>query len=161
MALGIEKALVFGAMIVGSSSAFAAGYGRAGCGLGSLIISPSGPQTIAGTLNQYSGQSLAITTGTSNCKTTSEMAVISKQEDFVSVNLGTLSKEMAQGAGESLAAFSETLGCDQAAFDSVALELKSNYRTIFKAPGAMAVLDTTKDVLKGIPSIGSRCLYLN
>ncbi len=133
----------------------------AGCGLGSILIAPSGSQTSAATSNGTGSQLFGVTSGTSNCKSPKEMAVITNQENFVSLNLGTLSKEMAQGSGESLAAFTETLGCDQESFSTVASTLKSNYGTIFSAPGAMAVLDTTKVILKSDPSVSSRCQYLN
>lgn len=163
MAFNVKRGLVLGLLMLGSTASFAgAKYGMAGCGLGSIIFKPNGSQSSAATSNGLgSNQLFGITAGTSNCKTTDELAVISKQEDFVAVNLGTLSKEMAQGSGESIAALSETLGCESGVQQNVAVELKANYHTIFKAPGAMAVLDTTKNVLKGNPSISSHCQYLN
>lgn len=162
MTFNVKSGFVLGALFLGATSAFAGPYGMAGCGLGSQIFKPDGSQTSAATSNGLGfNQLFGITSGTSNCKSAAEVAVISKQEDFVAVNLGTLSKEMAQGSGESLAAFTETLGCDQAVFGNVAGELKSNYETIFKAPGAMAVLDTSKSVLKSNPAISSHCQYLN
>jgi len=160
---GVCNGFVAGGLALLSTTSMAAKpYGMAGCGLGSLVIEPSGSQTSASTTNGTAyNQLFGISSGTSNCKTSAELAVIQKQEDFIATNLGTLSKEMAQGTGESLAAFSETLGCEQTSFGDVAAELKSNYHTIFKAPGAMAVLDTSKDILRSNPELQSRCQYLN
>lgn len=164
MTFNVKTGLVLGlsSLLLGATALVAGPYGMAGCGLGSMVIAPSGSQTSASTTNGTAyNQLFGISSGTSNCKSSAEMAAISRQEDFVSVNLGTLSKEMAQGSGESLAAFSETLGCDQMVVSDVAVELKSNYQMIFKSPGAMAVLDTSKNVLKSNPSISSHCQYLN
>ena len=57
-------------MLLLSPSAFAAGYGEAGCGLGSLLFgTQSGPiQIFAATTNNSSyNQAFGITSGTSNC----------------------------------------------------------------------------------------------
>jgi Protein of unknown function (DUF3015) len=163
MASNVTKRVLLAGLILGvSSSSYAKKYGMAGCGLGSLIIDPSGSQTSAATTNNTAyNQLFGISFGTSNCDTKEEMAVIMNQENFVVTNLSTLSKEMAQGKGESLAAFSATLGCSHDSDSAVARELQANYSEIFKSPGAMAVLDTSKDVLKGNPEISSKCQYLN
>ena len=43
-------------------------YGRAGCGLGSVLFGPKGNQSSASSTNNSSyNQGLAITSGTSNC----------------------------------------------------------------------------------------------
>ncbi|MCX6127262.1 MAG: DUF3015 family protein [Proteobacteria bacterium] len=162
MAFCVKRGLVLSAMLVGASGSFAAGkYGMAGCGLGSLVIAPSGNQSSAASTNGTGYQPSGITSGTSNCKNEAGLAIQMKQEDFIATNLHSLSKEMSQGTGESLAAFTETLGCSQGAFASVASQLKANHGVIFKAPGAMAVLDSTKDVLKSDPLTNAQCLYLN
>ena len=162
MTFRVKNCLVLGMLLGSSTAVLAQKYGMAGCGLGSIVIEPSGSQTSAATTNGLFGSQLfGITTGTSNCKPAGEMAIINMQEEFIATNLNTLSKEMAQGSGESLAAFTETLGCQQDSYALVASELKANYSTIFSAPGAMAVLDTSKMVLKGNPVASSNCQYLN
>ena len=164
MAITVTKRILLAGLLVSVSQvSFAAKkYGRAGCGLGSLIMSPSGSQTSAATSNGSAyNQAFGISSGTSNCVSSNEMAVISNQENFVVTNFSTLSKEMAQGKGEALAAFSQTLGCSNEVYPAVAQELQANYQEIFKAPGAMATLDTSKDFIKGNPTISSKCQYLN
>ena len=137
-------------------------YGMAGCGLGSLVISPSGSQTSAGTTNgSFSSQSFGILLGTSNCVPDAEMAVIKEQEEFVVSNFGTLSKEMAQGSGQTLAALAETFGCDREVLPQFAEHLQDNYNDIFAAPGAIAVLDTTKAYVKANPTLSSRCRHVH
>jgi hypothetical protein len=162
MALTLRNVVVAGVMGMGSVAVVAGPYGMAGCGLGSMVIDPSGSQTSAATTNGTAyNQLFGITSGTSNCKAPSEVAVITRQEDFVANNLSTLSKDMAKGSGESLNAFAETLGCDQMALNDVAGALKNSYSTIFAAPGAMAVLDTSKTILKANPTTSSRCQFLS
>ena len=66
----MKKLFAVAVIALMTSSAFAAKYGSAGCGLGSLIF--EGDQTwwkqvLATTTNGTGMQSLAITLGTSNC----------------------------------------------------------------------------------------------
>lgn len=163
LALGISS-ISFAAKNASKDSGKSSGrkYGMAGCGLGSMIIEPSGSQTSAATTNGVAySQLFGITSGTSNCEETKEVAAITSQETFVATNLTTLSKQIAQGEGDLLAAFSTTLGCPSETLPTVATELKSNFAEIFKAPGAMAVLDTSKDILRANPIASANCLYLN
>src|SRR5262245_5106900 len=101
-----------------SASAFAAaGYGEAGCGLGSLIFgTQKGPvQILAATTNgTVNNQSFAITSGTSNCDAKGWDFSKLEQEQFVANNFSGLAKEMASGEGEQLKALSGLLGCPSA-----------------------------------------------
>ncbi|SER77032.1 Protein of unknown function [Nitrosomonas sp. Nm51] len=86
-------------------SAFAAGYGTAGCGLGSIVIgSERGPEQIfAATTNGTSGsQTFGMTSGTSNCGDHGLLNLSKEREIFASENYTSLIKEMAQGEGEHL-----------------------------------------------------------
>lgn len=93
-------------------------YGMAGCGLGATILGDKnemGPQLLAATTNNYFfPASSAITSGTSNCTDTpagSEEAYRMERETFVSMNLGDLNKEAAQGEGNHLRGLAEMIGC--------------------------------------------------
>src|SRR5690606_28843295 len=104
--------------------------------LGSLIFEPGSGQSSAATTNGFAySQLFGISSGTSNCTPSSDMAVIAEQEKFVVANLGTLSKDMARGQGESLSALSETLGCDSQVMPQFSSYLQNGYAEIFVAPG--------------------------
>lgn len=95
-------------------STFAAGYGAAGCGLGSMVIgSGSGfEQVFAATTNGTSGsQTFGITSGTSNCGDHGLLNISKEREVFASENYTSLVKEMAQGKGENLNVLASMYQC--------------------------------------------------
>lgn len=121
----LTLALVAGAFI--ASSANAANYGMAGCGLGSLAIpnDNSKMQIVSGILNWIGGQTFAITSGTSNCVDSGASA----SAMYIAVNQESLKKDIARGEGESLNGLSQILKCsDSAALNST---LQKNYASIF------------------------------
>lgn len=137
-----------------SPSAFAAGYGEAGCGLGSLIFgNTSGPvQILAATTNwsTYS-QGFGITSGTSNCDAKGFDVSQLEQERFVTHNFSGLTKDMATGEGEHLSTLAGMLGCPsikQAHFNTVA---QQNYEAIYAS-------DTTSpaEMLKAVKGVVAR-----
>lgn len=133
-------------------------YGMAGCGLGSVLIGSGGGQLSASTTNQSSGnQVFGITSGTSNCKTPAQMAIIIEQQEFLATNLVTLQKEMAQGAGPSLEAFVEVLGCEDSIHEQASDVLIQSYSEIFKAPGIEGVLDAAKAQLSKNEETAQNC----
>ena len=138
-------------------------YGMAGCGVGALILGPKGgkfKQLSAATTNGSFSQFSAISSGSSGCKPDEKTAQMMKQEHFVVTNLGTLSKDMAQGEGESLVALSETFGCPADIQQDFNAALKSDYANVFAAPGAIAVLDQTRIALLRDPEFTANCQYL-
>ena len=134
-----------------SSSAFAAGYGDAGCGLGSLLFDkqPGPVQILAATTNGTSNnQSFAITSGTSNCDAKGFDTTRLEQEQFVENNFSGLAKDMATGQGEQLTALAGLMGCptaQQPRFDTVA---QQNYQAIFASDSTTPV-----DVLTAVRSV--------
>ena len=87
-------------------------YGSAGCGLGSIVVGPEGPQVFASTTNWTGSQTFGITSGTSNCDSSNQSSYYhNEQEIFVTVNYNALALEMASGQGEKLEAFANILGC--------------------------------------------------
>jgi Protein of unknown function (DUF3015) len=110
------KKFLFAVMIsfAFSSTALAAGYGEAGCGLGSLIFGDTNGavQIIAATTNGSSGsQTFGISSGTSNCDTSGFDMSQLNQEQFVASNFSGLAKEAAIGEGEHLEALAGMMGC--------------------------------------------------
>jgi Protein of unknown function (DUF3015) len=140
--------------ILFSSSAFAAGYGDAGCGLGSLIFADqSGPvQILAATTNGTSfNQAFGISSGTSNCDASMIVLAERQQESFTANNFSGLAKEMAAGRGEQLTALAGLLGCpagQQTRFNTVA---QQNYKTIFASDST-----TPSEMLSSVKGAVSR-----
>lgn len=102
-------------------------YGKAGCGLGSVLIGPDGNQVLALTTNDLSTQTSSITSGTSNC-----VAPTSNEElaiNFIEGNYNEIAKDAAMGRGETLThlAYIYQLNDD----DRFAEKIKANYSNIF------------------------------
>lgn len=163
------KRLFVGVVVSGfalsSQLANAASYGMAGCGLGAVVLGKEKGmiQIVAATLNGSSGSQLfGITTGTSNCSGSSaEGAALQTQKDFIANNLAPLSKEMAQGSGETLSALTETLGCSADATTVAHAQLQKTHSKIFASPGAYAVLESVKTELRSTPETARGCLFVS
>jgi hypothetical protein len=158
--MALRTSIVVFALLL-STKVFAHGYGTAGCGLGALVFGDDPgwmSQTAAATTNgtAYS-QGFGITTGTSECVEDGKVAMMKAQEQFVLNNLRDLSKEMAQGEGETLRAFSQTFDCEEAAYGQFASTLKGSYRKVFAAPGAMAMLDAVRGEIASDEVLRTSC----
>ncbi|MBN4054485.1 DUF3015 domain-containing protein [Nitrospira defluvii] len=146
-----------------SSSAFAAGYGEAGCGLGSLIFGDSsGPvQIFAATTNgsTYS-QLFGITSGTSNCDASG--IILASKEDglFVAGNFDNLEKEMAVGKGEHLNTLAGLLGCPAEKSPTFASYAQENYLAIFAGEQTTPdeMLQTVRTGMSTHPELASACI---
>ena len=126
----MRKMFVCAAALVGmaAGAASAAGYGSAGCGLGSVLFgSQQGMiQIIAATTNGIFGnQTFGITTGTLNC---GEAAKPAGAKIFIDANREALAKDMARGSGETLATLSNLAGCRDA--KDVGASLQKNFSSI-------------------------------
>ncbi len=136
----MKKILVVVSLALMASSAFAAKYGSAGCGLGSMIF--EGDQTwwkqvLTATTNGTSGsQTFGITTGTSNCDSPAPLKV-SQVQAYVEANKLALANDIAKGNGETIMNLSKVYGCSNTADFGKAL--KSNYRSIFSNADASSV----------------------
>lgn len=138
-------------------------YGMGGCGLGSIVMGKDGGQISAATTNGTSYSQLGgITSGTSNCEPDPDgkTTITIGQEQFTGKNLVALSKEMAQGNGDTLVAFSQALGCEDSVFPEFATEMQKSYNTVFAAPGAVAVLETAKAQVSKNPVLAQSCKHI-
>ncbi len=127
----MKKFVVILAVLFMTSSAFAARYGSAGCGLGSMIF--EGDQTwwkqvLAGTTNFTGVQTIAIALGTSNCDSPAPLK-LGQLEAFVEANKVALANDIARGNGETVVGLSHVYGCSNTTEFGKAL--KSNYKEIF------------------------------
>src|SRR5688572_26598222 len=112
-----------------------AGYGSAGCGLGSLLFDPSNgfTQVFAATTNGTSGtQTFGITSGTSNCDGSGYQA--GSTAAFIQTNRAALAKDVARGKGATVAGLSDLAGCTSS--KAVGKKLQKNFKTIFSDAAA-------------------------
>ena len=124
---------LLGGTLMLPATGLAAGYGAAGCGLGSMVFadSPGIIQIFAATTNGIFGnQTFGITAGTSNCAEGGASASL-MQEHFVALNQSSLSRDMAAGSGEYLSAFSVLMGCEAGGKDVFFSALKDSHHRIF------------------------------
>lgn len=129
-----------------------AGDSSVGCGLGSMIWKENTlvSATFRLTTNaSFSNQFFGITTGTSGCSqhgiVQSEMAPIY----YAEANLEQLKLQMAQGQGEYLFAFAESLGCsgEKNQFGQLT---QSHYQQIFPTG-----LETPQQMLQNVKQVVS------
>ena len=147
----------------GGDSGYKAAYGAAGCGLGSIVIGskPGMMQLFAATLNATGYQTLAITTGTSNCKDgPSGEAAAMERKVYVDMNLADLSKEAAQGDGEHLEAFADILGCAESEEDLAAFQMLSQqkYAVLFNNQASDAVVEGFVNEIKADETLSANCV---
>ena len=129
-----NRALI-GVAVVGSvgfaaAVAHAAGYGPAGCGLGSLIFEPNSgfTQIFAATTNgSFGTQTFGITSGTSNCVGSAGGKAGAKA--FVETNRVALAKDIARGQGETIRSLAKLAGCSDPS--AVGASLQRSFGAIF------------------------------
>jgi hypothetical protein len=140
----MKKLLVALFAFASMTSAFAAGYGTAGCGLGSIVLGdkPGFTQVFAATTNGTSGsQTFGITSGTSNCGSGGKSAVM-----FIEANKASLANDIARGQGETLSSLAKIYGIkDSSAMGSA---LQKSQATIFASQDATAISTSIESVLK-------------
>ncbi|NBX16788.1 MAG: DUF3015 domain-containing protein [Proteobacteria bacterium] len=135
-------------------------YGMAGCGLGSVVMGPKGSQVSAWTTNGTSGtQIYGITTGTSNCTQDSNSEASLLQQSYMLDNYAALSREMAQGTGDTLAGLANVLGCNEGSKDAFNRVAKDNFKEIFASPGAVAALNTLKENIQKNGNLAKDCQF--
>lgn len=123
---------LLGGVLMHPATGFAAGYGVAGCGLGSIVFgdSPGIIQVFAATTNgTFASQTFGITSGTSNCAAGPSASLM--QENFVAMNQSSLSRDAAAGEGEYLSAWSVLMGCEADGQADFFTAVKENHHRIF------------------------------
>lgn len=148
------KALILaGAMTLAAAPAFAAGYGDAGCGLGSMVFGSQrgAVQILAATTNGiFATQTFGITSGTSNCGGLGAGGDVVRA--YVQANQEIIAKDAARGDGETIVALAAISGCASA--DAVGAKLQTDYATIFPNQ-SMSSYDVTKNILASLRSDAS------
>lgn len=132
--VSLLAAMVFSVAV--ASSAYAAGYGAAGCGLGGMLLKENKKlhQVAAWILNGVSGnQTFAMTSGTSECGPAGLVLAESEQNVFVESNYDSLTKEMAVGEGEHLTTLAGLLGCPASNVGSFGTFAQQNFGSIIES----------------------------
>jgi hypothetical protein len=127
-----------------SSLSYSAGYGDAGCGLGSVIFGKTTgfTQVFAATTNGSSGnQTFGISSGTSNCGGTEKGALA-----FIEVNKASLQNDISKGHGETVTSLSEIYGCKKS--EQFGKILQTNYKVIFKSNEAQDINNEINNIIK-------------
>lgn len=107
------RLLLIAAIAMMSSAAFATDSSD-GCGLGWQITQDKTliATTTRGTTNAFVPPTFGMTSGTIGCDQHDFAANEMEGATYAATNFEMLKHEMAQGQGETLAAFAQTLGCD-------------------------------------------------
>ncbi len=163
----MKKLIMTGALVLSlvsfSGSAFAAGYGDAGCGLGSLAFGKDqgqGFQILASTTNGLFGtQTFGITTGTSNCNPVGLVKLEKEREEFAKNNYSTLVKEMAMGEGENLDTLAGLYGCSQGSQADFGSLVQANFSDIVKSDSTTSqqMLSSLKSEMSGHAVLSKSC----
>lgn len=138
------KAILFALIALTSVSSYAAGYGQAGCGLGSMVIGdkPGFSQVFAATTNGTSGsQTFGISSGTSNCGSAGKSAVM-----FIEANKSALATDISRGQGETLSSLAQIYGIKDA--KKMGSLLQKEQSKIFANQDANQITAKIQDVLK-------------
>jgi hypothetical protein len=141
-----------------ASSVWAANYGMAGCGLGSIVMGKDGNQILAATTNgTFWTQTFGITSGTSNCTRDGAVAKAHQALAFAEANYTSLMRQMASGEGEYLAGFVSLAGCQTSPLVYARAQEWSG--AIFReenTPAAEVVLNF-RSVMLGDPATAALC----
>jgi hypothetical protein len=135
-----------------SSTAFAAGYGSAGCGLGSLAFQKNDmTQVLAATTNgTFGSQTFGMTFGTSNCNNEGLVKLSMARQSFIEANYKDLSRDVAAGKGEYVNSLAKLYGyTPQNAWQFTQL-LQKNHTTIFAANDAKTAVTAIDRLVSNI-----------
>ncbi len=165
----MKKLLMMGALVLSlvsfSGSAFAAGYGDAGCGLGSIIFhnEQGAVQVLASTTNAIGIQTFGITTGTSNCNPAGLVKLEKEREEFAEKNYPTLVKEMAMGKGENLDTLASLYGCYQDSHADFGSMVQENFGNIVKSESTTSqeMLSNLNSEMSGHAVLSKSCSAIN
>ena len=130
-------------------------YGKAGCGLGSLVMGKEGltTQVFAATTNQTSYTQLSgISSGTSNCTDPNSSAAL-----YIRNNQLALSNDIAKGNGETIVGLAKAYHCSNAS--ELGSKLQQNYSNIFPSSTTRAgeIESSIRSVISLDKALSSSC----
>ena len=143
-------------------SVFAAGYGAAGCGLGSELMGskPGASQVFAATTNGTLGnQTFGITSGTLNCGDHGLIKKSKEREVFAQENYTSLVKEMAQGKGENLYTLASLYQCPAGNYQEFGAMVQAKFDSLVASDQTTSteLLSQLENQLTRHPTLASSC----
>jgi len=148
------KKILLTIAIVGAfaSAAMAAGYGAAGCGLGSLVFMENNEtQILAATTNgTFGSQTFGMTFGTSNCNNKGLVKLSMARESFIEANYKDLSRDVAKGSGEYVNSLAKLYGYTPETAWQFTQLLQKNHTVIFAANDAKTAVNTIDSLVSSI-----------
>lgn len=149
----MKKALISAAAIVAfSAAAFAADYGSAGCGLGSLAFKENDmTQVLAATTNgTFGSQTFGMTFGTSGCNNKGLVKMSMARESFIEANYKDLSRDAATGTGEYVTNLARLYGFTPENTGKFVELLQKNHTTIFAANNAKTAVNEINKLVNNL-----------
>jgi hypothetical protein len=130
----------------------AAGYGAAGCGLGSLVFQQNNEtQILAATTNgTFGSQTFGMTFGTSNCNNKGLVKLAMARESFIEANYKDLSRDVAKGKGEYVNSLAKLYGYTPETSWQFTQLLQKNHTVIFAANDAKTAVTTINSLVSSI-----------
>ena len=148
----MKKILLSAALAVTcGAAAFAADYGSAGCGLGSLAFKQNDmTQVLAATTNGTSAnQTFGMTFGTSGCNNKGLVTSMAR-ESFIEANYKDLSRDVASGKGEYVTNLARLYGFTPENTPMFVSMLQKNHTTIFSANSALTAVNEINRLVTSI-----------
>ncbi|MBX5480478.1 MAG: DUF3015 family protein [Myxococcaceae bacterium] len=154
-------AVVAGAVLLAGTTAGAAKYGAAGCGLGALVLGdePGMIQIVAGTLNAIAlNQSFGISSGTLECGEAATKSLKKNAQLYIEGNRELVARDIARGQGDTIIGLSAIAGCPDS--KKVGAALQSQYEKIFPTGNESdeKVSSAIIDALKAQPELACKQL---
>lgn len=134
------------------SVAFAAGYGSAGCGLGSLVFKKNDmTQVLAATTNgTFGSQTFGMTFGTSECNNQGVVKLAMARESFIEANYKDLARDAASGKGEYVVNLASLYGYTPENTWQFTQLLQKNHSNIFAANNAKSAVNEINRLVSSI-----------
>lgn len=159
------KNIIFAAFAMTASAPALAGYGMAGCGLGSIVAKELSwtdgmAQILAATTNGTAGsQTFGITTGTSNCGDAAAPTVKenlkgkkkAEQKVYLYYNLAQIKADAARGEGNYIEGLAGLFGCQSqltGSYSEFANLNQKNLGKIFNSSDADVVYNNLTSVME-------------
>lgn len=126
------------------AAAFAADYGAAGCGLGSLAFKKNDmTQVLAATTNgTFGSQTFGMTFGTSGCNNQGLVKIGMARQSYIEANYRDLSRDAARGNGEYVTNLAKLYGYTPENAWQFTQLLQKNHTAIFANNDVKAAVTT-------------------
>jgi hypothetical protein len=135
------KSLALALVLVLSPTGMALADNDIGCGVGTQAMKGRkgiGPHLAGSFTNAITFQSISITFGTMGCNARDEVTADAELRKFAAGNFDRLLRDMANGEGETLAAFSLLLGVPEREQSGFFAFAQSHFAELFPTPSTTA-----------------------